>query len=72
MPGMNGDELAARVKKVSPKTPVFLLTGFGDILNASGEKPTNVDMVLGKPVTMAALREAVEKVTKRKLAPVAG
>jgi hypothetical protein len=33
-----------------------MLTGFGEMLEAAGEKPWGVDLVLGKPVTTAGLR----------------
>ncbi len=62
MPGMSGDELAAAIKKVAPDMPVILLTGFGDIMDARGENPADVDLILGKPTTVAALRKAVAEV----------
>ncbi len=31
MPEMNGEQLAAIVKKSAPTVPVILLTGFGDM-----------------------------------------
>ena len=35
MPEVGGDQLAAMVKEASPATPVVLLTGFGDLMNAA-------------------------------------
>lgn len=61
MPGMSGDQVAAAIKKISPQTPVILLTGFGELMNASGDMPPNVDFVLGKPVTLADLSSAVAR-----------
>ena len=61
MPQMNGDQLAEAIKKIDPKMPIILLTGFGDIMLGSGEKPTGVDMILSKPFTMSQLREAIAK-----------
>lgn len=63
MPEMNGVQLCLAVKQVSPETPVILLTGFGDLLNHQ-EKPESVDLVVSKPVTLSALREALLKVSK--------
>ena len=63
MPGMNGDQLAAAIKNVGPEKPVILLTGFGDIMEASGERPEGVDLVVSKPVTLIELRQAMLKVT---------
>jgi CheY-like chemotaxis protein len=63
MPEVGGDQLAAMVKEVSPDTPIILLTGFGDLMNAAGEKPDGVDMVVKKPIRLATLREVLAKMT---------
>ncbi|MFQ5792495.1 MAG: PAS domain S-box protein, partial [Acidobacteriota bacterium] len=70
MPEMAGDQLAAAIKRVAPDAPVILLTGFGDLMIASGETPAGVDIIVGKPVALAALRQALAKVTAEKI-PVA-
>jgi signal transduction histidine kinase len=59
MPGLNGVQLAAEVKKHTPSARVILLTGFGDEMQAAGELPEGVDLVLSKPVSAAELRRAV-------------
>lgn len=61
MPEMNGDQLAIEVKKLKPKQPVLLLTGFGDLMSGAGEQPEGVDLVVGKPFTLATLRTAIAK-----------
>ncbi len=63
MPEVGGDQLAAMVKEASPTTPVVLLTGFGDLMNAAGEKPEGVDLVVKKPIRLGTLREVLVKVT---------
>ena len=63
MPEMNGDELAAAIKKLAPDGPVLMVTAFGDVLEMAGESPEHADLVLSKPVARADLREAVIKVT---------
>jgi PAS domain S-box-containing protein len=62
MPKMSGDELATAIKKISPKTPVIMLTGFGDTMRDRGEHPAGVDIILGKPLTRNDLRQALTKV----------
>ncbi|MBN1834305.1 MAG: PAS domain S-box protein [Spirochaetales bacterium] len=62
MPHMDGNELARRIKELSPGTPVVLLSGWGNFMNLNGELPVNVDCVLGKPPTMALLLEAIRGV----------
>jgi DNA-binding response OmpR family regulator len=61
MPEMGGDELAREVKMKNANMPVILLTGFGDIMAASGEKPAGVDVVMNKPFTMAGLQNTLAK-----------
>ena len=62
MPQMSGDEFADRVKRMSPDTPVVQITGFGGMMNSSGEKPGSVDLVVGKPVSRSGLREVLAAV----------
>jgi PAS domain S-box-containing protein len=66
MPEMGGDQLAASIEKVSPATPVIMLTGFGDLMEAKGEQPAGVDAVIGKPITLDALTDAIRKVMTRR------
>jgi len=61
MPEVNGDVLAAEIKKINPRQPVILLTGFGDLMSGAGEKPDGVDLVVSKPFTLNSLREALTK-----------
>jgi CheY-like chemotaxis protein len=63
MPEMGGDQLAATIERSAPDTPVIMLTGFGDLMVARGEHPAGVDAVVGKPVTLDALTQAIQKVT---------
>ncbi|MFQ5859625.1 MAG: PAS domain S-box protein, partial [Anaerolineae bacterium] len=62
MPEMSGEQLAIAIRKVAPNKPVILLTGFGGIIKSSGASPAGVDLVVSKPVTLAALRQALAKV----------
>ncbi len=65
MPGMQGDELAAEIRKRAPSQPIVLVTAYGEMLNAMKECPPCVDLVLGKPFGFETLRVALEKVPKR-------
>ncbi len=65
MPEMNGDLLAKEIKAAKPDQRLILLTGFGDLMNGAGEQPEGVDLVVGKPFTMTALRDAIAKVCPR-------
>jgi signal transduction histidine kinase/ActR/RegA family two-component response regulator len=57
MPGMNGLALAQRLLVLTPRVPVILLTGWE--LESDSVRPGNVVFVLGKPVTMKSLRDAL-------------
>jgi len=59
MPELNGDQLAAEIQKIAPKQPLVLLTGYGDLMNDSGELPPGVNLIVGKPFTLNSLREAI-------------
>jgi PAS domain S-box-containing protein len=61
MPELSGDEVAAAVKAANPGTPVIMLTGFGGMMDSVGEVPLGVDVLLGKPVTLAELRGAIAR-----------
>ena len=65
MPEMNGDQLAAEIKKLRPDQHIILLTGFGDLMAGAGEQPPGVDLVVSKPFTLATLRNAIVKATSR-------
>jgi CheY-like chemotaxis protein len=65
MPEMGGDQLAIAIKQVAPDRPIIMLTGFGDLMDAKGEKPVGVDVVVGKPVTFDALQDAILQVVTR-------
>jgi signal transduction histidine kinase len=62
MPGMNGTRLAESIKLLAPDTPIILLTGFGDEMQAAQNRPPGIDLVLGKPVSHADLRQAIFQV----------
>jgi len=61
MPDMSGDQVAATVKQSAPDLPVIMLTGFGTMMEAAGELPPGVDLILSKPVTIAHLRDAMAR-----------
>ena len=62
MPEMSGAELAAMIKRLAPRKPVIvMLTGVAEVLDAK-EKPPGVDIIIDKPVTLLALREALSTV----------
>jgi CheY-like chemotaxis protein len=63
MGGMNGNELAARVKQLRPGQPVIMATASVYGRN-SAEWPENVDFLLNKPFTLQEMRDAIARVMR--------
>ncbi len=61
MPGMKGDELAARVKQQWPGMPIIMVSG--SLVSAGSF--AGVDRLLCKPFSMAELCEAIIQVLDR-------
>ena len=61
MPYVDGRQVANAVKTMSPTSPVILLTGWGQRLQAEGDLPAHVDLVLSKPPRLRELREALAR-----------
>ncbi|HWD19789.1 MAG TPA: ATP-binding protein [Verrucomicrobiae bacterium] len=59
MPNVDGRKVAAAIKEASPRTPLILLTGWGQRLVTEGDIPEHVDRVLSKPPKLRELREAL-------------
>jgi len=62
MPVMNGDQMTAAIKRQSPKTPVLLVTGFADMPMEGVEAAHQPNLILRKPITQMALRQAIGRV----------
>ena len=56
MPQMKGNELAARIKRVSPSQPILMITAYAKRLD---EADNPVDAVLSKPFQLEDLRRAM-------------
>jgi len=58
MPGMDGVELAERVKASQPWTPVVIITGFGTTENEVRAKAAGVTDFMRKPLSPAMIEES--------------
>ena len=67
MPGMNGIELAKRIKQLNSKIKIFLVTAFdiSDLENDSDYKGARIDMLLQKPIHLSNLREMIKSALKK-------
>ena len=63
MPHVDGRRVAMAIKTASPPTPVILLTGWGQRLEAEGDVPLHVDRVLSKPPKLRELRAVLAALT---------
>jgi PAS domain S-box-containing protein len=63
MPEMGGDQLAKAAARLAPEKPIIMLTGFGDLMDAKGEKPEGVSVLVSKPITGDALQRAIAEAT---------
>ena len=72
MPAMTGWELAAEVKARRPRLAVGVVTGLGDLPEATPGMQVAVDFVLSKPVTLQALADAVSRLSRRENSPDGG
>jgi len=57
MPDINGDELAAMIKTVSPRCPIIMVTAHAEMLDRKRLAP--ISCVLSKPFLPQALNEAI-------------
>jgi CheY-like chemotaxis protein len=64
MPRVDGRKVADTVKRLSPQTPVILLTGWGQRMLAENDIPPHVDRVLSKPPRLQELRLAIRELTE--------
>jgi CheY-like chemotaxis protein len=69
MPEMNGDQLTAAIKQMSPKTPVVMVTGFADMPVDGTDPAHQPNLILRKPITQMTLRQAITRVLSPAPAP---
>ena len=72
MPYVDGRKVAAAIKAASPRTPVILLTGWGQRLVAENDIPAHVDRVLSKPPRLAEVRAALAELAPASETSAAG
>ena len=66
MPYVDGRQVVASVRAMSPGTPIILLTGWGQHVAGENEGVLQVDRVLGKPPRIRELRSALAELTGRR------
>lgn len=62
MPEMDGRDVARTLRAESPQTPILMLTGWGEIMKATGQTVPEVDAVINKPPHLEELNECLLRV----------
>jgi len=65
MPHVDGRKVAAAVKQTAPSTPVIMLTGWGQGIDANADTPSQIDEILGKPPKLRELRDVLSRHARR-------
>lgn len=63
MPGVNGRQVAEKIKAESPGTPVIMLTGWANMLEDQRENVDRADAILSKPPRASELVETLTRLT---------
>ena len=64
MPGMNGLELANRIRKINDATKIFIITAFdpSDLESKPEYRQARIERVVQKPIKLSQLKKMVEQV----------
>jgi CheY-like chemotaxis protein len=62
MPKMSGWELAEKIKTVSPRTPIVIITGWGVTVEESRMRRIGIEHVLHKPFRLEQLAELISHI----------
>jgi len=65
MPHVDGRRVALEIRRVNARTPVILLTGWGQRLRDEGDVPEGVSRVLSKPARLQELRMALDELVTK-------
>jgi two-component system, cell cycle response regulator CpdR len=62
MPGMNGIELANKIRELNSSVKIFLITAFdiSDIQDSESYKQAKIDKIVQKPLKLASLKKIIE------------
>ena len=66
MPGLSGWGVAEAIKRESPRTPVALITGWGDQLDPEDAKARGVDFVVTKPFRLEHVLAVLSRASARR------
>ncbi|MBV9956764.1 MAG: response regulator, partial [Acidobacteria bacterium] len=64
MPGMSGWELARAIRARNDDIPMAVITGWGEMVDATDRESAQVDWVLTKPFSMAQISEITQEISR--------
>lgn len=62
MPNLSGWEVCKTVKKMSPNTPVGMITGWGEIVNPTNQREEGPDFILAKPFDFGCIVNKINEI----------
>jgi CheY-like chemotaxis protein len=65
MPGLSGWDVATRIRAASPRTPIVLITGWGDQIDPSEARLRGIDAVVPKPFDLEEVAAVVDSALAR-------
>lgn len=65
MPGINGYELARRIKQINSNVPIFLITGWNQLDRKFMESNSVINGIIEKPFSISQIRKAISGVLQR-------
>jgi CheY-like chemotaxis protein len=66
MPGMQGDQLVARIRQMEPLQAIIMATAFAEAFKVFGKPEGSVDALILKPFTFKELLEVIADVLSRR------
>jgi CheY-like chemotaxis protein len=72
MPDVDGRQVVASLRELSPATPIIVLTGWQFQVTKDEQRALKVDRLLGKPPRIRELRAALAELTGRRVTDRAG
>lgn len=66
MPELTGEKLSCELKKIRPKIPVILCTGFSEKISEKTASDFQIDGFLMKPINLKDMAETIRKVLDKK------
>ncbi|HEU5460568.1 MAG TPA: response regulator [Pyrinomonadaceae bacterium] len=64
MPGMSGWELAREIRRINPKTPIAVITGWGEAVGSHEQKAAGINWIVAKPFTADRITELVHEINR--------